>query len=370
MTTQFWDAVLAAGQQWAAAPVSGQYSAPLVSARAPGAQGVALWMQNVLAGFGALAEQPMITGSLASAVAPRPGYGSALDSAEGHAWQDSAIRSTRAITLLAAAMRSQLPGMPALPTPYSAEGGPWTTRELTFRVPWPRQLRAGQDKTDSLLVSAARQLEAPVREMRLGVLPSPALAGLRDALTAEPLWATTNDQVEALLPEDRRELSDMSRELLLQLRPEAITSLAGDRMLERGLMREQLVKQALQDARFSSRLDGWQQLFALTENALYVVQQIVVFGGVMALEGEVHEVYTESNGPETSVRVVTETANPFGIRNGRVVLVNEEAVPDAIVLDSVKANVSQTDEPSRLVIEGTLLPDTGAVLRASAVPCG
>jgi hypothetical protein len=29
-----------------------------------------------------------------------------------------------------------------------------------------------------------------------------------------------------------------------------------------------------------------------------------------------------------------------------------------------------TGEPSRLVIEGTLLPDTGAVLRASAVPCG
>jgi hypothetical protein len=368
VSRRLWEAVLAAGQEWAAAPASALYSSPLVGAPGPNARGLALWMQHVLAGFGSLAQEPMMTGFLASVVARSYEKGEQLSSLQGQEWRESANRARKAVTLLAAALRAQLPGMPTLAVPYAAQGSPWTTEGFTYRVPWPRQLRLGQDKVDSTLIEAARFLGAPIRQMRLGVLPSPAFAELRDAIAAEPLWTTARSQVENLRSEDRRELSELSRELRLQLRQDAVTRIAGENMLQQSLLREQLVAQALQDERFSTRLGAWQQIFDLLDNALRVLQQIAVFGGIMALQGEVHEADERADNSGTRARIVVDIDNPFSVRGGWAVLVNPDAIPDAIIVESINANVSLTDEPSRLVIEGPLLPEAGTVLRASAVP--
>jgi hypothetical protein len=368
VTSQIWSAVLAAGQEWAAAPVPVSYSAPWRSAYAPRARGLALWAQHVLARYGTLAQEPMLTGFRAALIARPVQHGELLESAEGRAWQESAQRARAAITLLAAALRSELPGMPMLPVPHVVQGSPWTTRDYTLRVPWPRELRTGAGRTDPILIRAAQVLEAPVRAMRLGVLPSPSLAGLRGALAAEPLRTKAEDQLGALSAKDRANLSELSRELRMRLTQDAVTRTAGDDPADRLRLREQLVARALLDERFGSRLSAWRETFSLLDNALRVLQQIVVFGGALALPGEVREADFRADGSGTRARIVLNTENPFAVRSGWAVLVNAAAVPDAIVVESLSANQPVNGEPWRMVVEGPLLADSGTVLRSSAVP--
>ena len=294
-------------------------------------------------------------------------HGELLDLPEGQAWRGTAERVGGAITLLATALRSELPGMPILSVPHAVQGSPWTTNDFTLRVPWPRELRVGPGRTDPILIRAAEVLGAPFRAMRLGILPSQPFTDLRDAIISEPFWATAEDQVDSLSSADRRILGELSRELRPRLTEDAITEIAGHDSMDRLRLREQLVVEASKDERFYARIKAWHDMFNLLENALRVFQQIAVFGGVLQLPGEVHEVEIQTIGSETRARIVLNSENPFAIRSGWTVLVNAEALSDAIVVESLNSNLSLTGEPSRLVIEGPILTDSGTELRSSAV---
>ena len=367
VTSQIWSAVLAAGQEWGSAPIPVQYAEPWRNAYVPDTQGLALWAQHVLARYGSLAGEPMLTGARAALVARDVDNAQLLGSAEGRAWQQTAQRSANAITLLAGALRAELPGMPALAVPYAVPGSPWTTPEYTLRVPWPRELRTGAGRTDRDLIRAAQVLGAPFRVTPLGTLPSHSLGDLRHALAADPMWTKAADQLEVLSAEDRRALSELSRELRAQLTPDALTSFAGTGAAERLHVREQIVASALQDERFASRLSAWGATFSLLDHALSVLQQIVVYGGPLALPGEVHEADFREDGSVTRARIVLDTENPFAVRGGWAVFVRAEAVPDAIVVESLNANQPSPTESWRLVIEGPLLPGSGMALRSAAV---
>jgi hypothetical protein len=357
-----------AGQEWGATSAANKYSAPFRDAYIPNVQGLAQWAQNVFAGFADVVQEPMLMGLRAAVFARKAEGGRSLDSTEGRNWLQITERVGASITLLAAALRSELPGMPTLSVPYSVQGSPWTTNERTLRVPWRRELYTAPGRTDSILIRAAQIMEAPVRVLRLGVLPSPLFMELRDAFISDPLWQKAANQVRALTSEDRMALHELSRELQSRLTEHAVTNVAGPIPIDRLQLREQIVAEALLDERFCGRIGDWRVVFNLLEALLRVIQQIVVFGGIPLLTGEIYEANFETISGETRARIVLESYNPFNVRGGWAVLVNSDVASDAITVESINSNVSLTSEPSRLVIEGLVLPGSGTELRPSALP--
>jgi len=252
--------------------------------------------------------------------------------------------------------RSRLPGYPIMPAPQLVRNGPLSTRELTFRVPWPEDLRR----------QGLQRMPAPptVADL-LGTWPQPldeaaravgaALARCPQALVLEQAHATLTDADRAALATAR----DRAR---AALRPAQIDAVAGDLALDRLAYREAVVAEAFDGLRNGARhySDAFGAVDRLVEQAAALFGQAVVNGSAPKLGPVLRGERLHGGHGWTEVAV----PEPFGLLGqlGDVVLFDTPALTDAMHVAGIGQYI-QIESWGRATFTGYLLPDS-AGLRA------
>jgi hypothetical protein len=256
--------------------------------------------------------------------------------------------------------RSRLPGYPIMPVPQLVRNGPLSTRELTFRVPWPEDLRRqGLQRTPA----------PPFVADLLGDRPQPLDEGARavgTALTRSPQALALEQAHATLTDNDRATLASAREHARTALRPQQVDAAAGVLALDRLAYLEAVIADALERLQNNAHQysDAFDAVDRLIEQAAALFSQAVVNGPAPEV-GPVLRCERMHGGDRWTEVVVQELPGLFA-QLGDVVLFNTPALTDAMHLESIGLDI-KTGRWGRATLAGRLLPDSSG-LRASPWP--
>jgi hypothetical protein len=309
-------------------------------------QGLGGGLAMILARFDNLEAQPLLLAHLLQAT---PDYQRFKQQPGAEEFLQRGGRLGQAFLETVEWWRSRLPGYPNMPVPQLVRGGPLSSDEVTFRVPWPRGLR-GQ-----------RLQFTPAPPTAAGLLGMPAPAAdaaaraIGTALVGSPQVQALQQAQEALTDEDRAALTSARDRARAALSPPELDAKAGELLLNRLAYREAVDADAVESLYGNAR--RYSQAFAavdrLLEQAAALLSQAVVYGPARRL-GPVLRAERLHGGDGWTEIIVPEPWPP--LRLAEVALFDSPALANAMFVEGMTIRLGRTSGVA--TVRGRLLPDS------------
>jgi hypothetical protein len=353
MTRELWATVEALADAWRRTDVARDYAEVLTDPQ----HALGRRLREILSSYGGFERQKLLLARILRAVPEYAGFSREPGAAE---FLERGGRLGTAFLWTVEWWRSRLPAYPTMPAPQLIRNGPLSTPELTFRVPWPDELRRqGLQLTSAppvvagLLGNTPQSLDEPARAV------GAALANCPQVHELERAQAGLTDDGRAALSSAR----DRAR---MALRPAQVDAAAGDLALNRLAYREALVANVVDSLQGDARryIDAFDAVDRLIEQAAALFSQAVVNGPAPKI-GPIFRAERLHGGHGWTEVVVPEWVGLFA-QIGDVVLFDTPALTDAMYVEGTRL-WWKAEQWGSATLSGPLLPDSGG-LRASPWP--
>ena len=181
MSRDLWAAVEGLADVWRSTDIAQRYAEVFTDPQ----QGLGSRLRETMAWARAIEQQRLL---LAHLLQVSPGYDSFTREPGAAEFLERGRRLAQAFLWTVEWWRSRLPGYPTMPVPQLVRNGPLSTRELTFRVPWPEELRRKRlqltpapPSVANLLGSPAGPLDEAARAVAAVLAHCPQALGLEQA---------------------------------------------------------------------------------------------------------------------------------------------------------------------------------------------
>jgi hypothetical protein len=345
MSAPLWAAVEGLAGVWRGTDIVPSY-AEVLTKRTQGLGGA---LAMIVAGFGNLEAQPLLLAHLLRAT---PDYQRFSQQPGADEFLQRGSRLGQAFLETVEWWRSRLPGYPNLPVPQLVRGGPLSSDEITFRVPWPRGLRGQGLQFTPAPPSAAGLLGVPAPAA------DEAARASGSALVGCSQVRALQQAQEDLTSDDRAALVGARDRARAALNPSELDARAGELLLNRLAYREAVAADAVES------LDGnahrYSQAFAavdrLLEQAAALLSQAVVYGPVRRL-GPVLRAERLHGGDGWTEIIVPEPWPP--LRLAEIVLFNSPALANAMLVEGMTIQLGRTSGVA--TVRGRLLPHSAGL---------
>jgi hypothetical protein len=350
---QLWATVETLADAWRRTDVARDYAEVFTDPQ----HGLGRRLREILSGYGGFEKQRLL---LARILRPVPEYAGFAREPGGTEFLQRGERLGTALLWTVEWWRSRLPSYPMMPAPQLVRNGPLSTQELTFRVPWPEELRR-----QGLQLTSAPPAVAGL----LGAAPQPldeAARAVGTALANCPQVKALEQAQAALTDDGRAALSSTRDRARMALRPGQVDAEAGDLALDRLAYREALVADVVDSLQGDPRRysDAFSAVDTLIEQAAALFSQAVVNGSAPKL-GPVFRAERLRGGHGWTEVFVREWVELLA-QLGDVVLFDTPALTDAMHVEGMRLS-SRSEQGGSATLAGRLLPDSGG-LRASPWP--
>lgn len=353
MTRQLWAAVESLADAWRGSDVAQEHAKVFTDPQ----HGLSPRLREILSTYADMEQQRLLLGYLLKTV---PESDRLTREPGGAEFLHRGERLARAFLWTVEWWRSRLPSYPMMPAPQLVTNGPLSTRELTFRVPWPKDLRR-----QGLQLTSAPPAVADL----LGIAPQPldeAARAVGAALNNCPQVRDLEQTHAGLTDDGQAALADARNRARAALRPEQVDAAAADLALDRLAYREALVGDVVDrlqgDARRYS--DAFSAIDRLIEQAAALFSQAVVNGPAPKIQSVVRVERLRGGHGWTEVTVPEWVG--LVAQLGDVVLFDTRALTDAMHVEGISLSI-EAEQWGSATLSGRLLPDS-AGLRASPWP--
>jgi hypothetical protein len=233
MTRQLWSAVEILADAWRRTDVARGYAEVFIDPQ----HALSRRLREILSSYGGFEKQKLLLARVLQVIPEYAGFSREPGGAE---FLQRGEQLGTAFLWTLEWWRSRLPAYPMMPAPQLVRDGPLSTQELTFRVPWPDELR----RQGLQLTSAPPPIVADL----LGTTPpslDEAARAVGAALASCPQVRELEQAQAALTDDGRAALSNARDRARKALRPAQIDAAAGDLALDRLAYREALVADAV-----------------------------------------------------------------------------------------------------------------------------
>jgi hypothetical protein len=345
MSAPLWAAVEGLAGVWRSSDIVPGYAEVLTNPT----QGLGGELRMILAGFDNLEAQPLLLAHLLQAT---PDYQRFKQQPGAEEFLQRGGRLVQAFLETVEWWRSRLPGYPNMPAPQLVRGGPLSSDEVTFRVPWPRGLRQ-------------RRLQfTPAPPTAAGLLGMPAPAAdaaaraIGTALVGSPQVQAFQQAQQALSDEDRAALTGARDRARAALSPPELDKKAGELLLNRLAYREAVAADAVETLhgnarRYSQAFDAVDRLL---EQAAALLSQAVVYGPARRL-GPVLRAERLHGGDGWTEVIVLEPWPP--VRLAEVALFDSPALANAVLVEGMVIQLGRTGGVA--TVRGRLLPNSAGL---------
>jgi hypothetical protein len=354
MTRELWATVEMLADVWRSTDVVQRYAEVFTDPQ----HALGRRLREILSSYGGFEKQKLLVARLLQVV---PEYARFAQEPGGSEFLHRGERLGTAFLWTVEWWRSRLPAYPMMPAPQLVRNGPLSTQELTFRVPWPDELRrqglqltpAPPHNVAELLGTTPQSLDEPVRAVGAALGNCPQVHDLRQALTG-------------LTDDGRAALSSARDRARIALRPAQVDAAAGHLELDGLAYREAVVADAVDTLQGEARRysDAFDAVDRLIEQAAALFSQAVVNGPAPKI-GPVFRAERLHGGHGWTEVVVPGWLGLFA-KLGDVVLFNTPALTDAMHVEGTGLSW-KAEQWGSATLSGPLLPDSGG-LRASPWP--
>jgi hypothetical protein len=345
MSAPLWAAVEGLADVWRGTEVVLGYAEVLTKPT----QGLGSALAMILAGVGEFEAQPLL---LAHLLQVTPDYQRFSQQPSADEFLQRGSRLGQAFLETVEWWRSRLPGYPNLTVPQLVRGGPLSSDEVTFRVPWPRGLREQGLQFMPAPPSAAGLLGAPAQAA------DEAARAIGSALVGCSEVRALQQAQEDLTNDDRAALTSARGRARTALDPAELDARAGELLLDRLAYREAVVADAVESLDGNAR--GYSEAFAavdrLLEQAAALLSQAVVYGPVRRL-GPVLRAERMRGGNGWTEIIVPEPWPP--VRLAEIALFNSPALANAMLVEGMTIQLGRTSGVA--TVRGRLLPDSAGL---------
>jgi hypothetical protein len=354
MTRQLWSAVETLADAWRRTDVARGYAEVFIDPQ----HELGRRLKEILSDYGGFEKQKLLLARVLQVIPEYAGFSREPGGAE---FLQRGEQLGTAFLWTVEWWRSRLPAYPMMPAPQLVRDGPLSTQELTFRVPWPDELR----RQGLQLTSAPPPIVADL----LGTTPpslDEAARAVGAALASCPQVRELEQAQAALTDDGRAALSNARDRARIALRPAQVDAAAGDLALDRLAYREALVADAVDSLQGDARRysDAFDAVDRLIEQAAALFSQAVVNGPAPKI-GPVFRAERLHGGHGWTEVVVPEWVGLFA-QIGDVVLFDTPALTDAMYVEGTRL-WWKAEQWGSATLSGPLLPDSGG-LRASPWP--
>lgn len=345
MSAPLWAAVEGLADMWRGTDVVAGY-AEVITKRTQGLGGA---LALIVAGFGNLEAQPLLLAHLLQAT---PDYQQFSQQPGADEFLQRGSRIGQAFLETVEWWRSRLPGYPNLPIPQLVRGGPLSSDEVTFRVPWPRGLRRQGLQFTPAPPSAAGLLGVPAPAA------DDAAQAIGSSLVDSPQVQALQHAQEDLTNDDRAALTSARERARAAISRSELDARAGELLLNRLAYREAMAADAVESLDGNAR--RYSHTFAavdrLLEQAAALLSQAVVYGPVRRL-GPVLRAERLHGGDGWTEIIVPEPWPP--LRLAEIVLFNSPALANAMLVEGMTIQLGRTSGVA--TVKGRLLQDSAGL---------
>ena len=353
MTRQLWAAVETLADAWRRTDVARDYADVFTDPQ----HTLGRRRREILSGYGGFETQKLL---LARILRVLPEYTGFAREPGGAEFLQRGERLGTAFLWTVEWWRSRLPAYPMMPAPQLVRNGPLTTQELTFRVPWPEELRR-----QGLQLTSAPPAVAGL----LGTAPQPldqAARAVGTALANCPQVRELEYARLGLTDDGRAALSSARDRARMALQPDQVDAAAGDLARNRLAYREALIADVVDNLQGDARryCNAFDAVDRLLEQAAALFSQAVVNGPAPKI-GPIFRAERLHGGHGWTEVVVPEWVGLF-TQLGDVVLFDTPALTDAMHVEGTTLSF-KAEQWGSATLAGRLLPDS-SWLRASPWP--
>ena len=342
MSAPLWSAVEDLAGVWRGTEVVPRYAEVLTKPT----QGLGGALAMILAGIGELEAQPLLLAHLLQAT---PDYQRFNQQPGATEFLQLGSRIGQAFLETVEWWRSRLPGYPNLLVPQLVRGGPLSSDEVTFRVPWPRGLRGQGLQFMPAPPSAAGLLGVPA------LAADEAARAIGSALVGCSQVRALQVAQEGLTSDDRAALTTARERARTALDPTELDTRAGELLLDRLAYREAIAADAVESLDGNARRysEDFAAVDRLLEQAAALLSQAVVYGPVRRF-GPVLRAERLRGGDGWTEIIVPEPWPP--VRLAEIALFNTPALANAMLVEGMTVQLGRTSGVA--TVRGRLLPDS------------
>ncbi len=270
------------------------------------------------------------------------------------AWLEAAVEIGTAFQVVVEFLRSRLPGYPFLSVPHRRPGSPYLidTDFLMFHhFPWDRELSKLRLET-----------QGPPDLTKVGSEAESAetLHELARTLERRPTWSAFSDAQSVLSKEDRKHLSQLSKDFRAAVADDIVDREAGDLILARYRYRIAVLEEHVASAsgRTLDYLRAFEEVDELITFVAGLMQTVLIDGGIAKITADRIDL---GHGLDLiPADVLVRPDNPF-LNPGEVVCISEQEPVGLLYADAVSHHWGRLDDPDSSVttMRGTLVRDSG-----------